>query len=310
MDGPAHKHHTDAIEQSDVDDHQHYYNSDFKIAMMMIEENRKYRDQFAGQHDRHVATASSPVTATSSAPDSITFTGPGVPSLLAYINTRHTNIAPTIDTAAPTPQSPPPRRARRGESQDVDQEPTPTQEVPVPAALFRDMLDAAENNPYMPLKHLRNRLLATATKQRLQYPSDCFYTVEQMFMAIDQVIMHEAADDSTIKSWLQAEGNNYPTSAALRAPRVQDPGTNLHEVNKESKRAILKQRACDIYRVSNNDQTAIVNKLHYYVDYMINRDWQQEVEEVQAHLGMSDQQDATGAQQHLNFKIYKQDYQR
>ena len=151
------------------------------------------------------------------------------------------------------------------------------------------MLNAAQSHPYVPLKHLRNRMLATATKQRLQYPGDCHYTVEQLFMSIDQVIKHEAENDSTIKSWLQAEGNNYPTSAALRAPRVQDPGTNLHEVNKESKRAILKQRACDIYRVSNTDKTAIVNKLHYYVDYMINSGWQQDVAEAQSHLGMPSQ---------------------
>ena len=60
-------------------------------------------------------------------------------------------------------------------------------------------------------------------------------------------------------------------------------------MNQERKRAIKKQRPRDIYRLSNRENTATINKLHYYVDYMINRGWQQEVEEVQAHLGMPEQ---------------------
>ena len=65
------------------------------------------------------------------------------------------------------------------------------------------MLNAAQNHPYVPLKHLRNRMLGTATIQRLQYPSDCHYTVEQLFMSIDQVINYEADNNIKFKSWLR-----------------------------------------------------------------------------------------------------------
>jgi len=77
------------IQQSDADDHQHYYSSDFKIKSMLIEENRKFLDQFSGQHDRHVASTKTPVKITSSAPDSITFTGEGVPLLHQQYTQKH-----------------------------------------------------------------------------------------------------------------------------------------------------------------------------------------------------------------------------
>ena len=120
----------------------------------------------------------------------------------------------------------------------------------------------------MTLTELRNKLLATSTIHRFQYPNYCLYTIEQYYNTIDQVIKEESEGDIT--TWLK-EANNFPPSTALGAPRVQDPGTNIQEADKEVKRAILKQRACDNYNGSNKDNTEIINKIHFYIDYAINR---------------------------------------
>ena len=133
----------------------------------------------------------------------------------------------------------------------------------------------------MTLTQLRNRLLATATTQRFQYPNYCFYTIEQYYKTIDQVIKEESEGDIT--TWLK-EADNFPHSTVLEAPRAQDPATNLQEDDKETKRAILKQRACDNYNGSNKDNTEIINNIHFYIDYAINRDWGQDVKEAMAHL--------------------------
>ena len=136
----------------------------------------------------------------------------------------------------------------------------------------------------MTLTELRNTLLATSTIQRFQYPNYCLFTIEQYYKTIDQVIKEESEGDCTM--WLR-EVNNFPTSTALGAPRVQDPGDNLNNADKETKRAILKQRACDSYNGSNKDNTEIISKIHFYIDYTINKGWGQDVAEAIAHLKRS-----------------------
>ena len=59
-----------------------------------------------------------------------------------------------------------------------------------------------------------------------------------MSSKVDHVIVHEIADDPTRPRAMPADADDYPTPTAMRVPRVQDPGTNLHEVNQEHKRAI------------------------------------------------------------------------
>ena len=130
----------------------------------------------------------------------------------------------------------------------------------------------------MTLTELRNTLLATSTIHRFQYPDYCAYTIEQYYKTIDKVIKEEADEDMT--KWLQ-EADELPNAIAQEAPRVKDPATSLQEDDKETKRAILKQRANDIY--SNRYNTEILNKIHYYIDYAINKDWNQNVEEAKAH---------------------------
>ena len=143
------------------------------------------------------------------------------------------------------------------------------------------MFTTAKVNQHMTLEELRNTLLATSTIQRFQYPNYCLFTIEQYYKTIDQVIKEESEGDIT--TWLQ-EADKLPNSIGQEAPRVLDPATNLQEDDKETKRAILKQRACDTYNGSNKDNTEILNKIHYYIDFAINKNWRQDVEEAKEHF--------------------------
>ena len=121
-------------------------------------------------------------------------------------------------------------------------------------------------------------MLATATTQRFLHPDFCFYTIEQYYATIDTAIQQEAtiAAQYECRAWI-AEANNYPPTTALAAYmdryRVEDPGTSLKDVNKDMMKAIMKQRACDNYDVNVKASRDILKKIHYYIDYTIDKGW-------------------------------------
>jgi len=271
------------ISQSEEDDEDHIYTSQSQLAKLVIEERRKYLDQMDGQYEKHIAERTSDIQITSTTSDSITLTGHGVRSLLAYISTRHSNIAPSTITTAPPPipPSPPPVRLPRITHHQAECHPNQQHDPNdpnIPNELLQDVLRIAEQNPEISLPELRTRLLATATTQRFQHPDYCFYTIEQYYATIDTAIQQNAtkAAQDECRAWI-AEANDYPPTAALAAYmdnyRVEDPGTSLKDVNKDMMKAIMKQRACDNYDVNVKASRDILNKIHYYIDYTIDKGW-------------------------------------
>ena len=55
--------------------------------------------------------------------------------------------------------------------------------------------------------------------------------------------------------------------------RVIDPGAAIKDVDNDMMKAILKQRACDSYNVNIQDNRDILKKIHYYIDYTIDKGW-------------------------------------
>ena len=110
--------------------------------------------------------------------------------------------------------------------------------------------------------------------------------------------MEEEAQEEC-SEWI-AKSNNYPPSTALAAYldryRVHDPEDDkyLKQVSKDRLKAILKQRACDNYyrnvrrnmdaqndnlnkedilKIMKHRATDILQKIHYYIDYAVDRGW-------------------------------------
>ena len=270
------------ISQSEGDDADHIYTSHAQLAKLVIEERRKYLDHMDGQHEKHIAERTSDVQITSSTPDSVTFTGHGVPSLLAYICTRHSNIAPTTITTAPppVPPSPPPVRPPGKIHHQAECHPNQQHDPNdlIPNELLQECLVIAEQNPTIPLPELRTKMLATVTTQRFLHPEFCYYTIEQHYATIDCVIQQEAtiAAQDECRNWI-AKVNIYPPTTALEIYmadiRVIDPGAAIKDVDNDMMKAILKQRACDSYNVNIQDNRDILKKIHYYIDYTIDKGW-------------------------------------
>ena len=149
------------------------------------------------------------------------------------------------------------------------------------------MFWSASQNPHWPLDLLRDNLLSVATQTVLLHPNIAFYTIEQMYRAIDYVIEQETAEDPTsaptttpAATTPTAAEPTSPTTAATR-PRVHDPGNCLKQLPKETKRAVMKQRACDLFKRSTKNNTAIIKRIHDPIDYIIDRRWQDELEKVE-----------------------------
>ena len=116
----------------------------------------------------------------------------------------------------------------------------------------------------------RDKILAGATKEKLVSPSTCTFTIEEMYTTIDKVITDSSHQPEALQKTFddisyphsELQGQDHDNSTT----RILDPNTNLKGMGHIPKGLLMKQRAVDLFRNDTKDNTAIINKMHHYVD--------------------------------------------
>ena len=139
----------------------------------------------------------------------------------------------------------------------------------------------------------RDKLLAGATKAKLLSPATCTFTIEEMYTTIDKVITQISKQPEALQNTI--ESISYPHSE-LQGPdydnsttKLHDPNTNLKEMSHIPKGLLMKQRAVDLYCNDIKDNTAIISKIHHYVDIYISNKANLDIGLVKVLLGNSQQ---------------------
>ena len=133
----------------------------------------------------------------------------------------------------------------------------------------------------------RDKLLAGATKAKLLSSDTCTFTIEEMYTTTDKVITHISKQPIESISYPHSElqGPDYDNSTT----RLHDPNTNLKEMSHIPKGLLMKQRAVDLYRNDIKDNTAIISKIHHYVDIYISTKANLDISIVKVLLGKNQQ---------------------
>ena len=116
----------------------------------------------------------------------------------------------------------------------------------------------------------RDKILAGATKEKLLSPATCMFTIEEVYTTIDKVLTESSQQpellqmtfDDIIYPHSELQGQDHDNNTE----RIFDTNTNLKGMGHIPKGLLMKQRAVDMFRNDTKDNTAIINKMHHYVD--------------------------------------------